>query len=309
MQVDYVLILAAGRGTRMGEAGRSLPKVIWPVFEKTLLELEVEYAKIFKPQKIFINLYHEKDYLEKTIHKVITDNIVELVKENEPLDIGGAIHNIASKVNYKGRLLIINCDQFIMLNSEVVKEFSNKSDESAVCLLSYNVDRKDGYNALDIKNGKLEGIIPNSEAQNSTFDTYTGVSCVNLAKLERISGKSNFFDSIANHKKNDVSVLNIKTSRYWDFGTINRYYKSMFAILDVLNSKTREPFVDFLKSCEAFNLDKIGQGGYGALEGIIDLKENSVHVENTIYLSQSRIKASESHSIVGSESEDLVILD
>ena len=45
MKVDNALILAAGKGTRMGNVGKILPKVIWPIFEKTILELEVAYAK------------------------------------------------------------------------------------------------------------------------------------------------------------------------------------------------------------------------------------------------------------------------
>ena len=44
MIVENALILAAGAGTRMGEIGKVLPKVLWPVFECSLLELEVLYA-------------------------------------------------------------------------------------------------------------------------------------------------------------------------------------------------------------------------------------------------------------------------
>ena len=63
MQIDYCLILAAGFGTRMGEIGKSLPKVLWPIFERSLLELQVEYAKSLGIQKIFINLHHQKDII------------------------------------------------------------------------------------------------------------------------------------------------------------------------------------------------------------------------------------------------------
>ena len=309
MQVDYVLILAAGKGTRMGKAGEVLPKVLWPIFEKSLIELQVEYAKTFNPNKIFINLFHEKDSLEERILNKIDDELVELVKEDEKLDIGGAIHNIASKVNYKGKLLIINADQFIMLSDEVIEEFSKKTDQSAVCLLSYSVDKLDGYNALEIIDGKFKGIIQNSDVQSKAFDTYTGMSCINLDKLEKVSGESKFFSSIANPNKRDVSVLNIETSRYWDFGTIHRYYKSMFLIVDALNATDLDPFVEFLKSCDAINGDKIGQGGYGAGEGIIDLGKNKPLVKNTIYLAQSNIIPTERYSIIGPETEDLVVLN
>ena len=51
MQVDYVLVLAAGKGTRMGEIGKKIPKVIWPIFNKSILELEVLHAKKYCKQK------------------------------------------------------------------------------------------------------------------------------------------------------------------------------------------------------------------------------------------------------------------
>ena len=55
MKIDYCLILAAGFGSRMGEIGKILPKVLWHIFEKSLLELEIEYARSLGIKKIFIN--------------------------------------------------------------------------------------------------------------------------------------------------------------------------------------------------------------------------------------------------------------
>ena len=45
MKVNKALILSAGFGTRMGEIGKTLPKILWPIFDKSLLELQVLYLK------------------------------------------------------------------------------------------------------------------------------------------------------------------------------------------------------------------------------------------------------------------------
>ncbi len=58
MQIDYALILSAGKGTRMGEVGKLLPKPLWPIFHKTLLELQVEYCLELGIKKIFINTHY-----------------------------------------------------------------------------------------------------------------------------------------------------------------------------------------------------------------------------------------------------------
>ena len=56
MKIDYALLLAAGYGTRMGIIGKELPKVLWPVYEKTLLELQVDYLKELGVKNIFLNI-------------------------------------------------------------------------------------------------------------------------------------------------------------------------------------------------------------------------------------------------------------
>ena len=50
MQIDHILILSAGKGTRMGNIGKNLPKVLWPVLSKSLLELQVAYAQKLAPK-------------------------------------------------------------------------------------------------------------------------------------------------------------------------------------------------------------------------------------------------------------------
>ncbi len=306
MQVDYVLILAAGKGTRMGEVGRSIPKVLWPIFEKTLLELEIAYANQFNPKEIFINLFHRKDFIEKEILSKKMENEITIVKENSVLDIGGAIHNIASKVDYKGKLLVINSDQFIILDDRVKEEFSSKMETSDVCLLSYTVPTKDGYNALSTIDNKLNGIVPNEKIEEATCETYTGMSCINLESLKPVQGESKFFESVAVPAKMNIRTLNIKSSRYWDFGTLRRYYDSMFSILNSLNKGENDVFISFLKKSGAIDEKKIGLGGYDAPSGVIDLGKNTTHQENTIYLAPTKINASIRASIISGDSEDLV---
>ena len=58
MKVDHVLILAAGKGTRMGKIGKVLPKVLWPIFAKNLIELQVSFAKKLAPNSnIYANVF------------------------------------------------------------------------------------------------------------------------------------------------------------------------------------------------------------------------------------------------------------
>ena len=111
MRIDHCLILAAGFGTRMGAIGQKLPKVLWPVFEKSLLELQVAYARSLGIEKIYINLHYMGEQIEEYCKtKSAFEGVKFLWEKPEILDIGGAIHNLAAQpeVKYKGRLLVLN---------------------------------------------------------------------------------------------------------------------------------------------------------------------------------------------------------
>lgn len=243
MKVDNVLILAAGKGTRMGEIGKVLPKVIWPIFNKSILELEVSYAQKFSPKKVFINLYNSKDTILEFAKDKPSFDDVEFIIEKEALDIGGAIHNLAKKLNYEGNLLILNSDQFILLSEDKLKEFESTSKNSDATLLVYSVDPKAGYGGLNINDNMATGLISKEDASTlKSLITYTGMSLIKLDKLKKLPGKSSFFSTVINFEKINPSTVNVDGCEYWDFGTLKRYKDSLKKL-----KSSNDEFVNFLK--------------------------------------------------------------
>ncbi len=296
MQVDYVLILAAGKGTRMGSIGKILPKVIWPVFNKSLLELQVRYANKFNPSKIFINLFNNKDQILDHIEKSDVFNSIEVLIEDKKMDIGGAIHNLAKTVEYKGRLLVINADQFLMFNEET-KENIFLDDDFDVKLLTYKVKKSQGYNQVLSNKGDFIEVKPNSGVNEEEFETYCGVSLIKLESLDKIEGESRFFESVVNTEKQKVKTVSIGNSLYWDFGTVSRYYDSMFKICNDIYKNNIDLFLNFLLKEKALEKEKISESSYNSdMENVIDLA-NNVHAENSIYLSQVDTKSNTQKSV------------
>lgn len=298
MQVDYVLVLAAGKGTRMGEIGKSIPKVIWPVFNKSILELEVLYASQYVKKQTFINVHHYKEKICEHIKSKDTFKNVEVLIEDDVIDIGGAIHNLAQHVNYKGKLLVLNSDQFIMLGQDQWKKLYQLSEVNDSVILTYNVIGRDLYNATIREGEKLVEIRPNSIMdREKEHETYTGMSIINLESLSPHKGESKFFESVADFKNLRVGVMNIDDSKYWDFGTIRRYYNSMFDIIH--KWKENEPFISFLKSKNVLDSNKVNEKNYNSNQShVIDLAENKNATKRTIYLSQTKVAVPEQDCIV-----------
>lgn len=284
MQIDHCLILAAGFGTRMGPIGHKHPKVLWPVFEKSLLELQVLYAKELGVKNIYINIhYMKKEILDFTQTNELFENVTFLIEEPEVLDIGGGIHNLARQkdINYTGKLLVLNADQFFYMSPEKFHQKVDSFSNDPLILFNYIVDPKDGYNSLVCnENREVVELKKNKEIINLSFvETYTGISLIDLSALDKVSGPSNFFDSVCPFKIKKVKAILLDNIDYWDFGTVNRFWKTNFHIIDTAIKNPAHDFIEFLIRNEALDLDKINvrlKSYYAESESVINLSDEYI---------------------------------
>lgn len=262
MRIDYCLILAAGFGTRMGEIGKQLPKVLWPVFEKSLLELQVAYARSLGIEKIYINLHHMGEEIESFCKtRSAFEDVTFLWEKPEILDIGGAVHNLASQpsIKYKGKLLVLNADQFFYLKKEDLDRFLAPHEKKAGVLFSYWVNSSLGYNALEVDGNRIvKNIVKNKDLPaGKTVETYTGISYIDLSQLNKTAGASAFFDSVCPFKEKEVPAVLLENIDYWDFGTVKRYWETCFKLLQVYRTRSTHPFIRFLVTEKALKTWKI----------------------------------------------------
>jgi mannose-1-phosphate guanylyltransferase len=289
MKVETCLILSAGFGTRMGEIGKVLPKVLWPVFEKSLLEVQIKYARSLGCKNIYINTHYLADKIKEHLIEIGEVDNVRILNENPILDSGGAIHNLAKQdeINYKGKVLLLNGDQFLFLNKEQIEDANVKMDERIAHLFAIKVDKNTTYNETRVNQ---EGILKEICKPNNKADylTYSGVGIINLEKLERVDGESKFFETVAPIRSNQIGMQFVDGVEYWDFGTSKRYKNSIYALL---NKKGKSRFYDFLISNEAINPSKITDSYYSLNKEInsIVLDESFTGTcENSIILKNNK---------------------
>lgn len=266
----------------MGEIGKKLPKVLWPVFEKSLLELQVAYARSLGIEKIYINLHHMGEEIENFCKGRSTfEGVTFLWEKPEILDIGGAIHNLASQpdVKYKGKLLVLNADQFFYLKKEELTRILTPFEKKSGVLFSYLVNSSQGYNALEVdENRNVKNIIKNKELpQDKMVETYTGISFIDLAQLKRTPGVSAFFDSVCPYTETQIPSVLLENVDYWDFGTTKRYWETCFKILQVYRVRSVHPFIRFLvneKALKTWKIDLQNLGYHSRLPQVINLNQD-----------------------------------
>lgn len=282
MQIDHALILSAGLGTRMGEIGKKLPKALWPVFYKSLLELQVDYCHDLGIKKIFINTHFLSDEIEKYIKNDPKFSQVVILHEDPLLDSGGAIHNMASRgdVHYSGNLLLVNADQFLFFDKKYFDEALAGLENSRATLFGITVDRGAKYNETVVVDDCLIEIRKNPGTHD--YVTYSGLGLLKLDGLEPVGGITKFFETVANYKKERIQFLTPEKFEYWDFGTADIYFNSIKNIYENLKESKSGMLMDFLQKYGAFNGDE---------NNFFSQELNSISLEGTT--------AFEKNSIVG----------
>lgn len=282
MQIDYALILSAGLGTRMGDIGKKLPKALWPVFYKSLLELQVDYCHDLGIKRIFINTHFLSEEIEKYLKSDEKFEDVIILHEDPLLDSGGAIHNMASRgdVNYSGNVLLVNADQFLFFDKQYFEEAMSALENSRAALFGIKVEKGSKYNETVIVDDQLKEIRKTDGL--SDYVTYSGLGVLKLDGLDPVGGITKFFETVANYKKERVQFIVPPKFEYWDFGTAEIYFNSIKNIYQNIMSGKSGWLMEFLSNHGAFN---------GNENNFFSLELNSISLDNSC--------AFEGNSIVG----------
>lgn len=288
MQLDFAYILAAGKGTRMGEIGKRIPKPIWPIFEKSLLELQVAWCVELGLKKIYINAHYLADVLKSEVDKIQKKYPVEIkvLFEDPLLDSGGCLHNLAEQpeVNYSGKILLINSDQFFFFDQLYLTKALNKlsTEKTAAVLFGLPVKKEEAYNETVIN---IDGVLTEIKKTDGSYDfvTYSGLGLIDLSRLKPIHGISKFFESVANYKNEKVYFVTPKKFEYWDFGTLPLYVQNIKKIHQLANDQ-ESGFIKFLVKNQALVLNKMNDRGYLNFlnKNAIDLNHKGRFVEDSI---------------------------
>ena len=255
MGIDYALILGAGLGTRMGELGKVIPKILWPIYFKPMLELQIRYCEDLGISKIYLNTHFLHDEIISFLKTSKLKDKITILHEEILLDSGGAIHNLASRseVNYKGNLLLVNGDQFLFFNKKHWDEARLRIGSCRAVLFGIKVKKEATYNETIIHNSKLHEIKKNND-QTSDYITYSGLGILNLNGLKPVSGISKFFETVANYKNERVDFVTPDSFEYWDFGTAAIYAENIFKLKN--DSERVGEMGKFLNKHLAFNGDE-----------------------------------------------------
>ena len=149
-----VVIMAAGKGTRMNS---NIPKVLYPLAGKTLLNHVVDTAQSLYPQYTVIIIGYKSDLVKKSINK----NNIYFSSQNKQKGTGHAVMQCEEHLkNFKGQTLVLSGDVPLIkqrtLLSLFEKQINNNFD---ACMLTADMNNPSGYGRIiRDENGDLKEV-------------------------------------------------------------------------------------------------------------------------------------------------------
>jgi len=284
------MLLAAGEGRRLFPITSFLPKPLFPILGKPLLEHIIQSLKQQGITKVCINVH----YLKEDIINFLKENEfgieIELSIEENILGTGGGIGRMRK---------YIKSDDFLVYNSDIVTDITfkeawefHKENKSIATLIL--VKRKYSKDVLVSANAKIIDIAGKLNRDGKDFFGFTGIAILNRKIFDFLPEREfyNVADAYAELIKADKRIFGfICQGNYWlDIGTKKNYLQVHRDILfnkrDILHHffKPEKPFFIGKDSVVSKNAKLSGFVSIGK-KCIIGLNvglENCVVFDNTV---------------------------
>ncbi len=135
-----VIILAAGKGTRMKSAQ---PKVIHPLAGKPMLQHVVDTSRKLQPEQILLVIGHEAEM----VRDVMREQDLLFVEQQQQLGTGHAVMQCSDQVKAGNDILVLYGD-VPLISDLTLEEMIKQGQDNVVCLLSFYAANPIGYGRI-----------------------------------------------------------------------------------------------------------------------------------------------------------------
>jgi Nucleoside-diphosphate-sugar pyrophosphorylase involved in lipopolysaccharide biosynthesis/translation initiation factor 2B, gamma/epsilon subunits (eIF-2Bgamma/eIF-2Bepsilon) len=184
-----VLILAAGLGTRLRPLTNEIPKPLVRVYDKSILEIQMERAKSLGDIRLHANAHYLAEQIVREGERLGFEQVWE---EPEILGTAGPLRRIYA-AGYRGGLLIMNGDAYcnfdlkkFVANAQAAYE-AGKADGSNRCevaLLAVDFPKVNTFRVS--ADGCLVGVAGRFGSEDGLAATFSGISWYSDEALARI---------------------------------------------------------------------------------------------------------------------------
>jgi dTDP-glucose pyrophosphorylase len=150
------MIMAGGRGSRMGEHTKNIPKPLLQAGDRPIIEHIISQLEKNLVSNIYISVHHMAEQIQNFVEKRDNRANIILVHEESPLGTAGSLGNIVQEID--GPLLVLNGDIVTELNFAAFDEFHQlHSHDATIAVARY--DHQVPFGVIDqTSDGMFKGI-------------------------------------------------------------------------------------------------------------------------------------------------------
>lgn len=174
-----VLILAAGLGTRLRPLTSEIPKPLVRVYDRSILEIQMERAKSLGDVRLHANAHYLADQIVSEGKRLGFEKV--WVETPEILGTAGPLRRIYA-AGYRGGLLIMNGDAYC--NFDLGAFVRNARNRCEAALLAVDFPKVNTFRVG--ADGCLAGVAGRFGADTGTAATFSGISWYSDEALSRI---------------------------------------------------------------------------------------------------------------------------
>jgi dTDP-glucose pyrophosphorylase len=219
-----VVIMAGGLGSRLKPLTYVLPKPLFPVGEKTILEEIFERFGNHGCNHFYISVNYKAELIEYYIRNQKLPYQIDFFKENKPLGTAGSLSLLKGKIDRT--FFVSNCDILVDQDySEILDYHYEKKNEITIVAALKNFSIPYGT----IKSGEEGQLIELIEKPDFTFKINSGMYILEKHLLEQIP--NNTFYHITQlikgikERNGKIGVFPVTEKSWQDIGNI----KTLFA--------------------------------------------------------------------------------
>jgi dTDP-glucose pyrophosphorylase len=222
---NYVVIMAGGRGKRLGNLTKILPKPMLKFRGKILLERIIDSLKILQLKKIYISVYYKKNLIKKYFGNGSKFGVnINYIEEKTPQGPLGSLKLLNTK-NIKNKdFFVINCDTLTSFNYLDLLSF-HKKNKCMVTIVIKKIDTQNQYGVIKVKNNHFVNF---TEKPRTILNINTGIYLFS-PKVIPIMRKKNFFsinELLLYLKQNRIKIMTYPMYEEWyDLGDKKKLLK------------------------------------------------------------------------------------
>jgi len=158
MNIKTVLILAAGRGTRLKPFTNNLPKCLLPIGNTNILRNLIEQSeKYLSGVKIYVNVSYLAEKIINEINNFQINRRPHIIWEQNPLGPALTVTNHCNKIN--GNVLVLHGDLFFsdLTFSQIIYSITQRPEEASI-LFCHQRSRQNARSIVSETGGVIKSI-------------------------------------------------------------------------------------------------------------------------------------------------------